>query len=179
MNRRFMIALIALVLAPAAASARGVGLGVFGGASIPILQDNASQGTQFGARVPVNIVPLLTVEPFYAKSRLGDKTQTFGGLSYTRDGGEVSAFGANVMLNLGGPVSFYPFAGLASSKITRSGAEDVKKTGYNFGLGFGIAVIPKLRLDLRGELDAVISDQTSRKYGNITGGLSYALFDMP
>jgi hypothetical protein len=179
MNRRFMIALIALALVPAAASARGVGLGVFGGASIPILQDNATQGTQFGARVPVNIVPLLTVEPFYAKSKLGDKTDTFAGLSYTRDGGEVTSFGANVMLNLGGPVSFYPFAGLTSSKLEVTGSEDVKKTGYDFGLGFGIAIVPKLRLDVRGELNAVVTDQTSRKYGNITGGVSYALFSMP
>jgi len=179
MKKRVIIALLALVLVPAAAGARGIGLGVFGGASIPILQDNASQGTQFGLRVPVNVVPLLTVEPFYSKSSLGDKTVTFGGLSYTRDGGDVAAFGVNALLTVGGPVSFYPFVGLTSSKITRSGAADLSKTGYNFGLGLGITPMPKLRVDVRGELNAVVTDQTSRKFGNITGGVSYALFNMP
>ena len=34
----------------------------------------------------------------------------------------------------------------------------------------------KLGVDLRGELNAVVTGDTSRKFGNLTAGVSYALF---
>ncbi len=108
--------LIALALALACASAipagaRGIGVGAFGGMSYPVLQEDVGNGTMYGVRVPVNIVPLLSVEPYWASSKLGDKVTSLGGIDYTREGFDESAYGANVMLATGGPVSFYPFAG--------------------------------------------------------------------
>ena len=46
------------------------GVGVFGGLSIPVLNDLSGQGSQFGVRVPVSLVPMLTVEPFFSSSAL-------------------------------------------------------------------------------------------------------------
>jgi len=37
-------------------------------------------------------------------------------------------------------------------------------------------VMAKLGVDLRGELNAVVTGDTSRKFGNLTAGVSYALF---
>lgn len=179
MTKRLLTALLALALVPAAAGARGIGVGAFGGASFPILQGNSGNGSQFGLRVPVDLVPMLSVEPFYAKSALGDKEDTFAGQTYTRDGGDVTTFGANLILKFGGPFQFYPFGGIGSSKITRSGSPDVSETSYDFGLGFGISPVPKFTFHLRGEMNAVVTGDTSRKFGNLTAGLSYALFDLP
>ena len=47
----------------------------------------------------------------------------------------------------------------------------------NFGLGFKFSPMAKLAFDLRGELSAVITGDTSRKFGNLTLGVSYALFE--
>jgi len=172
-------ALLALAVVPAVATAGSIGLGVFGGPSFPILDSNAGNGSQFGVRVPVNLIPLLSVEPFYAKSSLGDKEETFGGISYKRSGPDVSTFGANVLLSIGGPFQFYPFVGLGSSKIEQSGISDITKTSYDFGVGFGISPMPKLSVQLRAEMNAVVTGDTSRRFGNITVGASYALFSLP
>jgi len=39
--------------------------------------------------------------------------------------------------------------------------------------------MPKFSLDLRGELQAASSGETSRKMANVTLGASYALFSTP
>jgi hypothetical protein len=179
MKKRTILCVLALAVIPAAAWAGGIGIGGFGGASIPILQDNASQGTMYGVRVPVSIIPFLGFEPFYAKSTLGDKDQTFAGITYKRDGGEVTAYGANVMLATGGPLSFYPFAGVGKSTIKQTGSADVEETAYDFGLGLGLSPIKKFTIHVRGELDAVVTGDTSRKYGNITAGVTFMLFSIP
>jgi len=179
MKQRIFVALLALALVPTAASAIGIGLGVYGGPSFPILQSNAGNGAQFGVRVPVSVVPLLTAEPFFAKSSLGDKEDTFGGVTYTRSGPDVTTFGLNALLNFGGPFQFYPFVGLGSSKIEQNGAEDVTETTYDFGLGFGLSPIPKLSAHIRAEFVAIVTGDTSRKFGNINVGVSYALFSVP
>lgn len=179
MKKRIFLTLLALALTPAMAAARGVGVGVFGGASLPVLQESASNGSQFGVRVPVNLVPFLSLEPFYAKSALGDVQETFGGTTYTRSGPDITTFGVNALLSFGGPFQFYPYAGLGSSKIEQSGASDITETTYDFGLGFGIAPMPKFTIHLRGELAAIVTGDTSRKAGNLTAGVSYALFSSP
>ncbi len=179
MKQRIFIAVLALALVPAAASAVGVGLGVYGGASFPILQDNAGNGSQFGVRVPVSVIPLVTAEPFFAKSSLGDKEDTFGGVTYKRSGPDVTTFGLNALLNFGGPFQFYPFVGIGSSKIEQEGASDITETTYDFGLGLGLSPIPKLSVHVRGEFSAVVTGDTSRKFGNLTAGVSYALFSVP
>lgn len=180
MKQRIFVALLALALAvPATAGAVSIGLGVFGGPSIPVLQDNAGSGTQFGLRVPVSLIPLISAEPYFSKSSLGDKEETFGGLSYTRSGPDITTFGLNAMLNLGGPFQFYPYLGIGSTKVEQEGSDDLTETNINFGLGLGISPIPKISAHLRAELNSVLTSDTSRKFANITAGVSYALFSIP
>jgi opacity protein-like surface antigen len=181
MRRILVAAGLALILLPGWAGAAEIGIGAFGGASVPILNDLSKQGSTFGVRVPVSLVPFLTLEPFYAASALGDVSEDFGtSVTYKRDGGDVKAFGVSALLPFGSPMfKLYPFAGVGSYKITRNGAEDLTKTGYNFGLGLGISPIPKLTVHVRGEMSMVATDQTSQKFANITGGLSYSLISVP
>src|SRR2546426_11198987 len=114
-----LIALLALVLGVQAAGAVSVGVGAFGGVSVPLVQDDTGRGTMFGLRVPVNLVPLLAVEPYFASTSGGDKDETFVDVGYTRSGLDVTAFGANLMLPFGSMVKFYPFAGIGSHKLKR------------------------------------------------------------
>ena len=179
MKQRIFVALLALALVPAPAGAIGVGLGVYGGPSFPILQDNAGNGGLFGVRVPVSIIPLVSAEGYFAKSSLGDKEDTFAGVTYTRSGPDVTTFGVNGMLSFGGPFQFYPIVGIGSTKIEQSGVDDVTKASFNFGLGLGLSPIPKLSVHVRAEMNSVVTGDTSRKFGNVTAGVSYALFSVP
>ncbi len=178
MKRLWVFALVALASIANTAHAGSIGVGVFGGASVPVLQEDQDQGTLFGVRVPVKLVPLFAVEPFYAKGKLGDKTVTIGPVSQTREGFDVTTYGANAMLTLGGPISFYPYAGIGTSKFKRTG-EDLSFTSYHLGLGLGLSPIPKISVELRGELQAAVDGDVSRKMVNVTLGASYALFSMP
>jgi opacity protein-like surface antigen len=179
MRRAIILVVFALVLLPCAAGAASVGLGAFGGMSIPIVQDDNGQGTVFGVRVPVSLLPLVTVEPYYAKTSGGDKDQEIAGETITRSGIDVSGFGANVMLTFGGKLQLYPFAGIGSYKLSRTGSEDLTNTAYTFGLGLGISPLPKLSVHVRGELAAAVEGETSRKWANATLGVSYNVFSTP
>jgi hypothetical protein len=178
MKRLLALTLVALSASAGAASAGSIGLGAFAGMSVPIVQEDVAQGSMFGLRVPVTLVPLVTVEPYWASGSLGDKDQDVGGVTYTREGFDESAFGVNAMLTMGGPVQFYPFVGLGSTKLERSGS-DLSLTTYNAGLGLGFTPVPKLAVHLRGELQIAVDGDASRKFGNVTLGASYALFSMP
>jgi hypothetical protein len=131
----------------------------------------------YGARAPLSFIPVITLEPFFASSNLGNKDQTIGGLSYTRTGFDMTAFGVSAILgSVGGSgLKFYPFGGIGSYKLTRTGSEDIKETGWNFGLGLGIPAGSKISLQFRGEVDAIITGTTSRKFAGGTVGLNYNL----
>jgi hypothetical protein len=172
-------ALLALLTSAGAAHAVSVGVGAFGGLSVPIVQDDTGQGTVFGLRVPVNLVPMISVEPYFSSASGGDKEETFGSITETRTGLDVTGFGANVLIPFGTGFRFYPFAGIGSHTIKREGSDDLTKTAYNFGLGIGFSPpVVGLSVDVRGELTAVVDGDVSRKWANATVGVSYNVFKM-
>ncbi len=180
MKRLLWGALAALVLGTGTARAGSIGVGLFGGASVPVLQDDQDDGSIYGVRIPVKLVPLITVEPYYASAQLGDKTFDIApGITVTREGSEVYSYGVNGMLTVGGPLNFYPFVGMGLAKYERSGQEETF-TSFQGGVGLAIHPVPKLGLDLRAELQAAAGDGgTARKLFNLTLGASYALFSLP
>ena len=179
MRKAAILMLFGLALLPCTAGATSIGVGAFGGMSIPVLQADNGQGTVFGLRVPVALTTLVTVEPYYAKTSGGDKDQDIEGDTVTRSGLDVTGFGANVLLTFGTKTQLYPFVGIGSSNLSREGSEDVTNTTYTFGLGLGISPMPKLSIHVRGELAAAVDDETSRKWGNVTIGVSYNVFSTP
>jgi len=181
MNRTWWAIVIAAVLLAPAARAGTIAIagGVFGGMSFPVLQDDQSQGPIFGARIPVRLAALLAVEPFYSTSALGDKTiETSPGFSVTRSGSDVTTYGVNALLPFGTKTLLYPFGGIGSARFQRDGADE-SFTSYDLGLGLGLTLIPKLMLDVRGELQMAASGETSRKMFNVTLGATYSIFNTP
>jgi hypothetical protein len=177
MKKSLIAAALVLALGAGTAQATGVGVGVYGGLSYPVVQDDVGSGTLVGLRAPVSVLPILTLEPFYMSSSLGDKDQTIGGLSYTRTGFDGKGYGVNAMLGgvTGMGFHFYPIAGIGKFKLERTGSDDIDEVGYNVGLGIGIGATPKMSLQIRGELNLVKTGDTSRKFGNATAGLTYSL----
>jgi len=178
MTRSIALALAGTLLLGGLAHAGSIGIGTFGGTSVPVVQEDQAQGPLYGVRVPVSLVPLLTAEPFFSFSTLGDKTVDLGGISLKREGSDVTTFGVNAMLTMGGPVRFFPYAGIGSAKFKRA-AQDESFTSYHMGLGFGFTPAPKFNVDIRGELQAAAKDGASRKMANVLVGVSYALVSLP
>lgn len=179
MKRIALVVVAAIWLAAGAAHAVSIGAGAFVGASIPVVQDDNSTGTQFGLRVPIGVAPLLSLEPYVAFSYMGDASETFGGFEYTRSGFDGTAFGVNAMLGNPGLIpgfQFFPFVGIGTQTLTRSGSEDISDICYNFGLGLGIPLpVLGLSISVRGELNMLATGDTSRKFANVNGGITYKL----
>jgi len=178
MRRIGISVMLVLALAAGTASAGGVGIGLFGGTSIPIVQDDNGSGTVFGVRAPVRLIPLVTVEPYFSKTAGGDKEQDFEGTPITYGGIDVTGYGVNVLLTFGGKFQLYPYAGIGTFKLKREGLDE-SRTGYNFGLGLGLSPLPKISFHVRGELAAAVSDETSRKWASVTAGVSYNFISFP
>ena len=178
MKRLLALTLALLALTAGVASAGHIGLGAFAGMSYPVLQEDVASGPLYGLRAPVALTPLFTFEPYYASGSLGDKDETVGGITYTREGFDETAYGLNAMLTTGGPVQFYPLLGLGQTKLTRTGT-DLNLTTWNFGMGLGFSPMLKLSVHVRGELQMAMDGDASRKFTNVTVGASYALFNMP
>lgn len=178
--KKLLSALLFLTLLapiPRTAAAADIGITVFAGSSIPVVQEDVKSGTTFGARVPIVLLPMITVEPYYATTALGDVKLTFDGIEYTRSGLDGKAYGVNLLL--GSPVGsagfkFFPFAGIGSAKLTRTGTE-IKETMFDFGLGIGIAPSDLFSIIARGALNLVKTDDSTRKTADVTVGLSYNL----
>jgi hypothetical protein len=174
-----IILLLALALAAGGAEAAGVGVGVFGGTCVPIAQEDARSGLVYGVRLPVTVVPLLRLEPYWAGLRPGDVEETFAGETYTRDGGEISAFGLNAMLAAGGPLRLHPFAGVGRYRLTRDATDDRTEVGYDAGLRLGLSPLPGWEAEVRAEFVMIALDETSRKFVNVTLGATYHFLSLP
>jgi hypothetical protein len=178
MKRAVVLWCVALSFIASAASAASIGIGAFAGLTEPIVQDDNGRGTEYGVRAPISLVPMFTVEPYFLSSNAQDKEQDIAGATFTRTGIDVSGFGANALLTMGGPLQFYPFAGVGSHKLKRDGVEETRTT-YSFGLGLGISPMPKISVHLRAQLDAAVKDGASRKWGVASLGLIYNLIHLP
>jgi len=189
MKRWFTLVLALSALGAGTAYARGtqVGVAAFAGWSVPVLQDvdvsNFSpsdafgpSGSTFGARVPVKVIPVVILEPFYAKSTYQDDEETINGITYEREGFDGKSFGINFIFGdtFHRGFKFYPLIGLGKTKLTRTG-EEINETTWNFGLGIGFPLAHKLSFQARGQFDMVVTDDTSRKFGDLTAGLQYNL----
>jgi len=189
MKRIAVLALLAVAFVSGAAQAGpiGVSVGPYVGLSVPVLQEvNASSfspsdafgesGTQFGIRVPVHAIPVVTLEPYYAKASYGDRDETIGGITYTREGYDAKSYGLNAILGHpdGSGIHFFPYVGIGKNKLTRTG-EEINKTGYNFGLGLGISPAQKISIQVRSEFSMVATGDTSRKFAGVNAGLTYRI----
>ena len=190
MKRWFALAALAALLAASTAMAAEelrVGIGAYGGFTNPILQDvDASSfspgdaigesGAEWGVRVPIKVIPVATIEPYYAQASYDDRTDTFNGLKYTREGWDRKALGANFIFanTLAGGFKFYPYVGIGTTKLERTD-EELNDFTWNFGLGVGFSVSEKFAVHVRSELDMMVTDDTSRKFAGVNAGIQYNL----
>ena len=164
--------LLALV---SSGSAAGIGVGGFGGVSIPIIQEDQGNGTVFGLRAKLKLIPGFTVEPVLGFNQFGDADTDFGSLP----GSKVTYYGVDLILGgMGIPVGprVYLVGGGAFYSFSRDNLEDETRLGLSAGLGIEIGLGKTLGLDFRGKFHLITQEGGgSRKMANITGGINYYL----
>jgi hypothetical protein len=174
--------LVVTGLAAGPVHAVSVGITAFGGPSFPIVQDDNGTGAQFGVRVPIGLVPFVSVEPYYARSNYGDASETFAGTEYARSGYDMNVFGVNLGLGSFGVLPgfpLYPYVGIGSHSLSRDGSDDMTEVGYNFGLGLGVPLPAGLSINVRGELNVIDLGDTSRKFIHATANIGYRFMGLP
>src|SRR5215204_1850012 len=158
MKRSLALLLLFLCVSAPMAHAEGIsiGAGAFGGYAVPVVQEDTGSGAMYGVRLPVQVSSKLTIEPYYMTSQLDDVTEELGDppVEYTRSGFEMRSLGGNLILFNN---TIYPFVGFGAYELTRPGSEDINELGWNFGLGLGLPIAEKFRLDIRGELDMIVT----------------------
>ncbi len=179
--KRVVLAALVLLLAQTAVQAQtpSIGVGAFGGLNIPIVQDDQANGTVFGARARVKLLPFLVAEPNILLSKWGEP-DAIDGVDLGISGSKITGFGVDATIGgLPGAVGFKPFlvVGFGSFKIKNDDTGfDESNLGVKGGLGFGFGLSPKLDLDLRGTLLVVPQeDGGSKKGGLITAGVTINL----
>ena len=180
MKRIVPILLLGLALTAGAAHAAGIGVGAFGGTSIPVVQEDAKTGALYGVRLPVTVVPLLRLEPFWATNaagrRRGDVRWPDLHSRRRRDFGLRAERHARDRRARCASTRSRASARTGSCARRRTTA---RRSATTPGSGLGLSPLPGLEVDLRAEFVVITLDGTSRKVVNVTLGASYRFLNLP
>jgi len=157
--------------------------GLFGGVSIPVVQEDQSQGTVFGIMGRFNLMSIFQFEPYVSFAKWGSPDAIDSDvpgsdpLDLGIDGSKVTSFGIDVLLG-GAPgvpglkPIFIGGIGYYKVKNDDTGYEE-SKLGFAAGLGINFGFIPKIDLDVRAKAIIIPQEEGSKKAINITAGLLY------
>lgn len=187
MRTLFAIVLVCVIGAGvASAETYPLGVEVFSGYDMPVLQQDVGSGTIFGLAVRGHVWGPFHGELFFRSTSQGDVDETleFGGNipdeTVTYKGGTLSGFGANLLLAKSHPVSVWPYLQLGLSTNSLAPGEDFKKDesllGWSFGGGTGINLYNKaLYLDVNTNLLVMPfhDNNASRKNWQTRVGIQY------
>jgi hypothetical protein len=169
---------MAVGLGAAPAHALDVGLGVAAGGNFSVAQADNGNGGLLAVRVPVHVVPLLTVEPFLNWSKMGSASTTIGGVPHSRDGFGLVGYGGILALGSAGmspgwPV--YPYLGVGGFSLKREGAPQTTHPGYLVGVGYARPLPRNIAFNARAGYTWVTENGASRQFFDLTVGVSIRL----
>ncbi|MEW5702402.1 MAG: hypothetical protein AB1792_09255 [Candidatus Zixiibacteriota bacterium] len=178
MKQARMIATVAVLILGTAgvANATGWGVGGFGGVTIPLVQDDATRGTLYGAHLRLSIGGMLGIEPNFIYFKNGD-WEIDDAPGETFDGSKFTSVGVNLILGAAGPVTgfrFFPFAG-AKYYNEKNDFRDFSDSHIGWCAGMGLEIgAGSLGIDIRASGEVLPLDGGgSRKWAHIRGGLNY------
>ena len=155
-----------------------LGAGVFAGLSIPLIQDDQSQGFEYGFKGRFGVASIIVLEPYVSFVKWGEPDPV-DDVELGITGSKVTSFGLEATLgNSPGQMGVVPYfvAGIGSYKVKNedTGYES-SKFGVSAGLGLGIGLSPKFSLDVRGK--AIVAPQEeggSKKAIGATAGVNFS-----
>ncbi len=181
MQKTLYLTLVVVLLAsPVFSTGLKLGAGAAGGVAIPVVQDDQSQGSIFGLRGRINVIPLITVEPNIFFTSYGDPKfddPDFEGIASDLEGSKMTSYGVDGTFGTGfGMAGFHPYGvvGLGFYKVKNDQTgEDNTDFGLSGGLGFEFGLSAPVGIDLRSKLVVIPIEGGSKKSVTITGGLNY------
>ena len=169
--------LLVLILSSTVWAQKDISVGPFGGVNVPIVQDDAKSGSDFGIKAKFSPMPMIAGAVFFEARTFGDPTFMLGTTEYTTSGGNVTSFGAEALIgNTGGGPGphFYWAIGISSYKWTRDNWEDVSKVAYHIGPGLEVGLPANVGVEIRGKFELVPTDNDgSRKNVIMLVGVNY------
>jgi len=171
------VTVLVLIGTSSLASAGKFSIGAFAGLNIPIGQEDMGNGTLFGAKGRVLLLPFLGVEPNFVYSEYGDKDHDILGETQTRKGGEITSFGADVVFGTFSGFSkarFYGILGINSNTLKWEPSEDQTRLGLSFGTGIEFLPTEIFSIEVRARVHAISLDGGGgRNNLELTAGLNY------
>ena len=179
MRKIFLALLLTFVFVPML-SAGPIGIGGFGGANIPIVQEDQSTGAAFGLHGKIKLIPALVAEGNLTFSKYGETTKEISSINNTIEGSKVNSYGIDLLLGggTGGVPGFRPYGvfGAAFYNTSRDFDESTTRLGWSAGFGFEINPAPKIGLDFRGKVIVIGTEGGgSKKSALVTAGFFYYL----
>lgn len=169
-------AILFLLMMVSSASAARFSIGGFAGLNLPLAQEDAKSGALFGAKGRILLLPFLGLEPNFSFAKYGGKDLEAGGKSWEREGGDITSFGADLLLgslSAMGKMKIYGLAGINSNTYKREGISDESGLGLAFGTGFEFFPTEMLSLEIRAKYHPIKLGDGGRVHLELTGGLNY------
>ncbi len=180
--KRFVCLIMMLLFLAGASSVGAAGkfsVGAFAGLNMPLIQEDMGNGTLFGAKGRITLLPFLGVEPNIVFSNYGDKDikDDAGNLIGTRKGGDVTSFGVDAVLgSLVGfsPARFYGLVGINSNTSKREGLADQTRLGLALGAGVEFMPADAFGIEVRAKIHSIsLEGGGGRNNLELTAGLNY------
>ncbi len=181
MRISLVILSLSLLLAGAATTHAGllnIGVGVYGGMSMPIETDT-EMGSIVGARVKMlPAIPLVGFEAYYVSVNQKSPRDLWDeqDLDIVFDGDTYSVFGANLLIGgVSGPgLRTFGIAGVNFVEFEDHGAKEFK---YGGELGVGVEIVPPfIGLGIEGRASVMLlgwDEGPDRKLTTVTVGVNY------
>ena len=178
MRKVICLIIVALFVASSSsvALAGKFSVGAFGGLNIPLAQDDAKSGALYGAKGRILLLPYLGIEPYFAFAKYGGKDIEVRDTSFTGEGGDITSFGADLVLGSIsglGKTRFYALVGINSNSYKREGIPDETGLGLAFGTGVEFFPTEMVSLEFRAKYHPIKLGDGGRVHLEISGGLNY------
>jgi hypothetical protein len=171
---------IVLAAYAAHASDRKFGLGIAGGAIVPIVQDDEGRGSHATVRATYRPISSIGFDANLTVAQFGDPDIDLPGVTSDLKGSRLITYGVDAIIGGGPGGAVRPFfiigAGYfrVSRDQTRAWDRGGTEFGYSGGLGLAIGLTRALQLDLRTRLNIVPAEgSSSRKSAFVQGGFNY------
>ena len=158
------------------ATAGKFGIGAFGGANIPIAQQDEKAGALFGAKARIPLLPFLALEPNFTFAKFGGSDVDVREQSFPIKGGDITSFGADLILGTFSSVSkmkFYGLVGINSNTFKREGFSKKTGVGLTLGPGFEFFATDILSVEARARYHAIKVGDGGKSHLELTGGVNY------
>lgn len=178
MRKVICLIIVALFVASSSsvALAGKFSIGAFGGLNIPLVQDDAKSGALYGAKGRILLLPYLGIEPYFSFAEYGGKDVEVREQSFAGKSGDITSFGADLVLGSMsgiGKTRFYGLVGINSNTYKREGIPDETGLGLAFGSGFEFFPTEMVSLEFRAKYHPIKVADGGRVHFEISGGLNY------